>query len=370
MSFLRFKSIIYKEFIHIRRDKASFIIAVMMPIIFTLVFGYAVKMEVEYVPIAVLDADHTQASRELIEAFGASNFFQIKAYVDNIDEIENLIRNNTVKGGLVLRRGFSSEVGRNKGIDGQLIIDGSDPTIARTIFSSGSMLSTQYALKNQKKLVDIPLDMGIKTQVWFNPNMESSKFVIPGLIGIIMQNITIMLTSFSFVREKERGTIEQLIVTPLKNIELMLGKMIPYVVIGFVDFLIALFFGTWYFHVPIKGSVPLLLLLGLLFVFCALAIGMLISTLVGTQLQAMQIALLTLLPSVLLSGFMFPLEAMPKVIQWFGHIIPATYFIKILRSIILKGSGFEYLIGDTVALALLSVGLLTFAILRFRKSLD
>jgi ABC-2 type transport system permease protein len=327
-------------------------------------------MEVEYVPIAVLDADKTQESREFVHTFGASNFFQIAYYVDTVTEIENLIHENKVKGGLLLRRGFARQLGENKGIDGQLIIDGSDPTIARTIYSSGSMLSTQYALKGQKKIIALPLDLGIKTQVWFNPNMDSSKFVIPGLIGIIMQNITIMLTAFSLVREKERGTIEQLIVTPLKNLELMLGKMIPYILIGFVDFLIALSFGTWYFRVPIKGSVPLLLLLGLLFVFCALAIGMLISTLVGTQLQAMQITLLFLLPSVLLSGFMFPLEAMPQVIQWVGHILPATYFIKILRGIILKGSSWQYLMGDALALGVLSFALLSFAVLRFRKSLD
>lgn len=370
MSLLRFKSIIYKEFIHIRRDKASLVIAILMPIIFTLVFGFAVKMDVDYVPIAVFDADHTQASRALVNAFAASNYFQIAYYVDSTSEIEALIHSNKVKGGLVLKKGFSSQVGQNKGIDGQLIIDGSDPTISRTMYSSGSMLSTQYALQGSNKLLNLPLDMGIKTQVWFNPTMDSTKFIIPGLIGIIMQNITIMLTSFSLVREKERGTIEQLIVTPLKNIELMLGKMIPYVVIGFVDFVIALAFGTSYFHVPIRGNILVLLILGLVFVFCALAIGMLISTLVGSQLQAMQIALLTLLPSVLLSGFMFPLEAMPKVVQWLAHVIPVTYFIRILRGIILKGSDWTYLIGDTAALLTLSIILIFIAVSRFRKSLD
>lgn len=370
MNLLRLKSIIYKEFIHIRRDKASLVIALMMPILFTLIFGYAVKMEVEFVPIAVLDLDQTQDSRAFINAFAASGFFVIQDYVDTIIELEDKIQANEVKAGLLLRRGFAKALVNNQGIDGQLIIDGSDPTIARTVFSSGSLLSNQYVLKNATGTWQLPTTQGIKTQVWFNPNMDSSKFVIPGLIGIIMQNITIMLTSFSLVREKEKGTIEQLIVTPLKNTELMLGKMMPYILIGFVDFIIALGFGTWYFNVPIKGSLTLLLLLGLLFVFCALAIGMLISTVVGTQLQAMQVALLTLLPSVLLSGFMFPLEAMPKIIQWVGHIIPVTYFIKILRGIILKGSAIQYLIGNTVALAVLSLVLLTAAILRFKKSLD
>ena len=258
----------------------------------------------------------------------------------------------------------------------QLLVDGSDPTTARTAFSSGVMAAQQFGIKVMNQMADRQAQkassggIDVRTKVLYNPELKSQNFTIPGLIGLIMQNITILLTAFTLVRERERGTIEQIIVSPIKSPELILWKLLPYTIIGFFDFLYALAFGMWWFKVPCNGSIPLLIFLGIGFVICALAIGVLISTIAKTQLQAMQLAILALLPSILLSGFVFPREAMPKVIQWIGYAVPLTYFLNIIRGIILKGVGVSYLVNDIVMLMILGVVLLTLSIFRFRKKLD
>ena len=199
----------------------------------------------------------------------------------------------------------------------------------------------------------------------YNPDLRNQNFTIPGLIGLIMQNITILLTAFALVRERERGTIEQLTVSPLKAGEIILGKLVPYIFIGYLDFLFSLVLGITWFHVPINGSLLLLLILGFAFVICALAIGILISTISRTQLQAMQLTILVLLPSILLSGFVFPREAMPKAIQLIGNGLPLTYFLNILRGIITKGVGFQYLVSDVTMMCILGGVLLILSIIRF-----
>ncbi len=377
MSLQRLITIVKKEFIHIKRDKASLMIAVAMPLIFILVFGYAVNTDVENIEIAIMDMDKTQESREYIDKFINSNYFYSEIYIDNVNEMEELIDKGQVKGALVVPSDFARSLKRNENPNTQLIIDGTDPTIARTALQSGILISQMYSIENQKKNLGkpgpSPIEKGrieVRTRVWYNPNLESTKFTIPGLIGLIMQNITVMLTAFTLVREKEKGTLEQLIVTPIKSTELILGKMIPYVLIGSIDFLIALFFGIYWFNVPVEGSMLLLILLGFGFVICALAVGMLISTIAENQLQAMQMTILFMLPSVLLSGFVFPREAMPLPIEMAGNLIPLTYFINILRGIILKGIGLNYLWKDVAILLGFGMVLLMLASLRFKKKLD
>lgn len=377
MSVQRLVTIVKKEFIHIIRDKASLIIAVVMPLMFILIFGYAVNTDVENIDFAVLDQDKTKESREFINKFSNSNYFRTKYYLYSVGEIEESIDSGDVKAALIIPSGFAKKINRGEKSEGQLIIDGTDPTIARTALQSGVLISKMYSIKKQEKemlkIKVLPKDtnnVDLRTRVWYNPNLESTKFTIPGLIGLIMQNITVMLTAFTLVREKEKGTIEQLIVTPIKSFELILGKMIPYILIGFIDFLIALCFGTYWFKVPVQGSLFLLIILGLGFVICALAIGMLISTIAKNQLQAMQMTLLFLLPSVLLSGFVFPREAMPDIIFMGGYLIPLTYFTKILRGIILKGVGIEYLWKDVTILFVFGIIILMIASIRFKKRLD
>jgi len=370
MSFKRFFSIIKKEFIQIKRDKASFGIALVMPIMMMLLFGYAVSTELDNISMVVLDQSRTEASRELIDSFKNTGYFNVKGNVNSLDEIYKEIDKGKIHSALIIPAGFSEE----KSV--QLIIDGSDPTTARTAFNSGVITSENYGIKSIKKINEkLPgtinaEGINVSTRVLYNPSMRSQNFTVPGLIGLIMQNITIILTAFALVREKERGTIEQLLVSPLKPFEIIIGKLIPYIIIGFFDFLYSLFFGPYYFKVPMAGSMPLLIFLGAGFVICALAIGILISTVSKTQLQAMQLSVLIILPSVLLSGFMFPREAMPKVIQIFGYALPLTYFLNILRDIILKGLDISYLMGDLIPLFSLGFILLIISILSFRKKLD
>ncbi|SHK28715.1 ABC transporter permease [Tepidibacter formicigenes] len=377
MNIQRLLTIIKKEFIHIKRDKPSLVIAIMTPIVFIILFGYAVNTDVENIDMAVFDNDKTLESREFVTKLKNSNYFNPNIYVDNINELEKLIDKEEVKSAIVIPSGFSKDLKRNKNPKVQLIIDGTDPTIARTALQSGVLISNMYSIniqenimkKSGKILKQFPkIDM--KTRVWYNPNLESSKFIIPGLIGLIMQNITVMLTAFSLVREKERGTLELLIVTPIKSAELIIGKMVPYILIGSIDFIIALLFGTIWFDVPIKGNIYLLIFLGIGFVMCSLAIGMFISTVSVNQAHAMQLTILFILPSVLLSGFIFPREAMPNIIQIAGYTVPLTYFLKILRGIILKGIGIEYLLKEVIILLIFGTILLIISSIRFKKKLD
>lgn len=366
MSFYRLMSIIKKEFIHIKRDKASLFIVLMMPILFTVLFGYTITTEVDEIKLAVLDNDYSSESRTLVRKFAASNYFRPYEYVSSLETLEEMIDSNEVKSGLIIPHGYSN-LGEKKE-EALLIIDGTDPTVAQTALQSGTLIANVNSVDESTRVK--MTEGSLNTKVWYNPNLKSSNFIVPGLIGIVMQNITIILTAFSLVRERERGNLELLIVSPIKPSELIIGKMIPYISIGFIDFLIALFLGTQLFSIPIRGSLLLLMLLGFVFVITALSIGMLISTVARNQLQAMQITFIILLPTILLSGFMFPIDAMPSMVQNISKLLPATYFIIILRGIILKGTPFKLLITESLVLVLFSFVLLMAAIKKFHKSLD
>ncbi len=376
-SWKRFKAIVKKEFIQAKRDRISLVMPIMMPIVMMFLFGYAVNTEVDKVPTIVLDMNRTAESRAFVEHFAASGYFLIDGYADNENEIRDAIDADRVKVGIIIPPDFDRKIQRGEIAAPQLIVDGTDPTTARTAFSSGMLVSEMAT----RELLDERLNkMGgiaikapsvrVTTKVWFNPEMESLRFTIPALVGLILQNVTLMLTAFAMVREKERGTIEQLIVTPIRSFELIVGKLIPYIVIGYAGFLFALSICIFWFGITVVGNIWLLLLIGFLFVLCSLAMGMLISTFAGTQLQAMMGMVLILLPSILLSGFIFPREAMPPFIAALGYCIPLTYFLEILRGIVLKGVGMHYLWKNTLMLGGFTVVILALAVLRFRKRLD
>ncbi len=376
-SMQRFKAIIIKEFIQVKRDPIALRLPLVMPIAFMLLFGYAVTTEVDRIGMAVFDQSMTQESREYIEKFTVSDYFIVQYYVNSENELSELIDGGDAKAGLIIPSDYSTKLKNGKTPKTQLIIDGTDPTTARTAMNSGLLISEFYSRtfkeNTMKKLgvtaATLP-GVEMNTRVWYNPGLESNRFTIPGLVGLILQNITIMLTAFALVREKERSTIEQLIVTPVRSVELILGKLVPYVIIGYVSFLFALSLCVFWFKVSIAGSLALLLLLGFLFVYCSLSIGMLISTFARNQLQAMMAMVIVLLPSILLSGFIFPREAMPLVINWIGYLIPLTYFLDIIRGIVLKGVGVGFLWNDIIALSIFTLVILSMAVLRFRKSLD
>lgn len=372
MSFQRFISIVKKEFIQLKRDRASFGIALMMPVMMIFLFGYAVNTQLENISMGVLDQSNTTESRELIKSFENTGYFNITENQLSLSSIEEKIDKGEIHSALIIPPDYSRLLLQKESPKVQLIIDGSDPTTARTVFSSGVLAGESYGMKKISEINDKYYfkpnigGLSVNTKVLYNPDLRNQNYTIPGLIGLIMQNITVLLTAFALVRERERGTIEQLTVSPLKSSEIILGKLVPYILIGFFDFIFSLALGLLWFNVPIKGSLPLLLFLGLGFVICALAIGILISTISRTQLQAMQLSVLIILPSVLLSGFVFPREAMPKIIQLLGSLLPLTYFLNILRGIITKGVGMQYLYKDVVLLFSLGTMLLIISILRFR----
>ena len=370
-------SVIKKEFIQVRRDPISLRLPFIMPIVMMLLFGYAVNTEVDKIPTAVYDRSNTAESKAFLDRFTDSGYFITTENVHSEDSIKHLIESGKVKAGLIIPQDYSEKVRKNESAELQLVIDGSEPTTARTAQNSGLLISQMYSKEYiSENLVKYGISpdklhgISVKTDVWYNPDLENSKFTIPGLVGLILQNITIMLTAFALVREKERSTIEQLIVTPIKPSELILGKLIPYIAIGYSGFLFSLALCVWVFKVSIAGSLGLLLLLGFLFVYCSLSIGMLISTFAKNQLQAMIVMIFVLLPSILLSGFIFPRDAMPAAISYIGYIIPLTYFLDIIRGVMLKGIGMAYLWQDTAALLLFTVIILFIATKRFRKSLD
>lgn len=382
----RFVSIMKKEFIQVKRDPISMRLPIIMPIMLMMLFGYAVKTEVDTIPTVVLDQSNSKESRTYIEQFAASQYFVIHNYVYTTPELHGAIESGRAGAGLIIPEDYEERMATALSTSGEpaeilLLIDGSDPTTARTALSSGILVSRAYAQGNAPGALTAsgtPPSSGtlsagsatLHTRVLYNPNMDNNRFTIPGLVGLILQNITVMLTAFALVREKERGTIEQLMVTPVRPSELILGKLIPYIVIGYAGFLFSLALAIFWFKVSVAGNVFLLLILGLLFVICSLSMGMLISTFAQNQLQAMMVMILIILPSILLSGFIFPRAAMPVPVRLVGYAIPLTYFLHIIRGIMIKGVSPELLLGDTTALLVFTLVIIFIAVKRFRKSLD
>ncbi len=375
-SFARYVAIVKKEIIQIKRDKPSLAIAVMMPIMLLFLFGYAVNTDVDNLKTVVWDQSNSQASRQIVQKLANTQIFRITEYVYSYEEIERFINNGQAGVGIIIPPDFANKRDNQENTKIQVLIDGSDPNNARTAANNSLLIIQNEAISLQETYLEkqgvgkIETPIMAETRVLFNPNMKSIVFNVPALIGLIMQNVTMILTAFSLVREKERGTMEQLIVTPIRPAELILGKITPYVLIGLFSFSIVLLIGTSWFGVPVKGSIPLLFVLSILFLVTTLTLGIFVSTVSKTQLQAMQIAFALILPSVLLSGFMFPRETMPLVIQWLGGIIPLTYFLEILRGIFLKGVDLTSLWQETLGMTTIFLVICTVVILKFRKKIE
>jgi len=373
----RFVAVLKKEFLHIRRDRASLIMAIGMPIAMLLIFGYAINTNVEHLPTVVWDQAQTVDSRELITSIRNTQYMDPDNFVQGYKEIEGFLDSGRARAAVIIPPDFGKKIKGMKQASVQVLVDGSDPTVARAILSAVQMLGLNKSLQLQSERIvalgsasGLEMPLNLETRVWYNPDMKSRVFNIPALIGLILQSVIAMLTSFSIVREKERGTMEQLVVTPIRPLELMLGKLLPYVVIGFVSMSLIMATGIFWFGVVPVGSVPLLFLLSTLFLVTILAIGLLISSIASTQLQAMQMTFIMLLPSILLSGFIFPRETMPTFLHFLGGLLPLTYFLEIVRGIFLKGVGIQFLWQDTLTLCAFAVILLMIASKKFKKTLD
>lgn len=371
-NFKRILAIIRKEFSQIKRDKRTIAIIIMMPIMELLLFGYAASTSVDHIPTVVLNHDIGAESQALLEDLSNSQYFDFTYYAEDMADLQAQVDEGRARAGFVIPAEYSREIQSGKTAQVQLIVDGTDPTTAQTILSSagGVFQARSVEIIEETLGTTMPQPLELRSRVWYNPEMSSIHFNIPGLIGVILQTVTLMLTSFSIVRERERGTMEQLIVTPITNMELMIGKIIPYVIIGFVDIVLALALSVFWFRVPIAGSIPLLLVFSVIFLFGALGMGLLISIISKSQLQAMQLSMFMIMPNLLLSGYMFPRAAMPDLINRISTVLPLTYFINVLRGIILKGNGLRELYPEFLILTAFGVIFLVIATVKFKKKID
>jgi ABC transporter DrrB family efflux protein len=375
-------AILLKEFSHIRREPSTLYFMLLIPLLQTIVFGYAIDLKVEHIPTAVFDLDRTGTSRQLLGSFEATSTFRFVESVRSETDLKHALASGRAQVGIVIPADFTARLVAGRQAQVQVLVDGSDSTVANVALNTtnllGTRLSQQIGFRFVEALDRVPsrdaegraaLPIEMRPRLLYNPNLESAHFFVPGLVGIILQVVLLFLTSFAIVRERERGTLEQLFVTPVGRLGLLLGKLVPYALIGVLEILIVLGAMVFLFGVPIRGDVLLLLALGALFIVTALAMGLLVSTLAKTQLQGMQFAFLVMLPSVLLSGFMFPRSEMPLPIYAVTFILPVTYFIEILRGIVLRGAEFADLIPSVIGLSLCCLGLLGVSLARFRKQL-
>lgn len=365
-------SIIYKESIHILRDPKTLFLMLLIPSIQMIVFGYAIDLDVKHIATVVYNLDGRRESRELLDAMINSGYFKIKRMAFSDDELFTAIVRGETRVGIKIPPDYTDNVLMGRKATVQVLIDGSSSTEAMQALNVANAIALRESLQIVSSTIGFgsgqPIEM--RPRVQFNPDMKTANFMVPGLAGIIMQMVTMLLTAFAIVREKETGTLEQLMVTPVARFGLMLGKLIPYGVIGALETSSVLLIMRLLFGVPIAGSVTLLAAFSLIFLFTALGLGLLISTFSSNQMQALQLAFLVMLPSVLLSGFVFPQENMPQVIWAVGQFLPVTYFIRILRGIIIRGAGFYDLWHWAAILGTMGLIILTISALRFRKTLS
>ena len=377
MNITRLLALIRKEFIQIVRDPRTLTIIFIMPLLQLLLMGFSATSDVRNVPLAVLDQDRSPAVRDFLAAFRAADYYHIDFDVTSEDEMRKLIDGGKAGAGLIIPPGYADKIASGQTAEVGFVIDGSDPSIASTGLAaakqiaqakSTALLITRAEQRGQGSAVQPLIDM--RTQVWYNPDLISAYNMVPAMIGMILLFLTIQLTAAAVVRERERGTMEQLSVTPLTSAELMIGKLAPFVVIALLDTVEIVIVGVLIFNVPINGSLVLLFALSSLFLMTTLSIGLLISTVARTQREAQMNSMLVTLPALFLSGFFFPIAAMPKLLQYISYAIPLRYFLIIARSIVLKGVGAEALVSEIVALIVFGVLITSLAVWRFRKTLD
>nr|WP_044199069.1 ABC transporter permease [Oscillochloris trichoides] len=369
--------IIRKEFIHIIRDPRTLAVMFVMPLLQLILLGYAATSDVRNVPLAVYDQSRTPQSRRLVEAFVASGQFAVTQVATSEQDLARLVDSGRAQAGLIIPPSYATDLLGGRTAQAAFVLDGSDPSVASTSLSAARLIGQVEATTIQQQNlarraggVALATPIEVRTRVWYNPDMASAYFMVPALIGMILQIQATLLTASAIVRERERGTIEQLIVTPIRPWELIVGKILPFALVALLITVEVLVIGTFWFKVPIRGSLPLLLGISCLFLLSSLGIGLLISTVAQTQQEAFLLTFLTLLPSVFLSGFIYPIAAMPLALQFVSGFIPLTYFLVVVRGIVLKGIGIPDLGNQIVALTIFGIVLIILASARFRKRLD
>ena len=366
----RFGPMFRKEFIQMRRDRLTLGIMVGIPVLQLLLFGFAIQTDVRHIPTVVLDESRTPSSRDAIAAFENTGNFRIIAHVDGRDALDAWIARGDAQAGIAIPHDFPRDLARGSTATMQVVVDASDPLSSQAALAAAAGVAQVRNLAILSAAAGRPLPLETRVRPRYNPGLRSPNYIVPGLVGVILTMTMILVTAMAIVRERERGTLEQLIVTPITKTELMLGKIAPYVGVGLVQMTTVLLLGRFVFDVPLTGNVLLLYSIALVFIVASLAFGLFVSTLVRTQQQAMQASFFFVLPNILLSGFMFPRQAMPTVFQWIGAFLPLTHFLKVLRGILLKGVGVTELWRELVILLLFATVLIALSVRRFQKTLD
>ncbi|MGA3160539.1 MAG: ABC transporter permease [Terracidiphilus sp.] len=377
MNLTRLLAIAGKEVVQILRDTRSLIIVVLMPAVLVLLFGYGVNLDLKGLPVYVLDQDGSQQSQDLLKHFQASEYFHVARVVSNYLALTRAIDDGYAKMGIVVPWDFSQRLRDGRPVEIQAIVDGSDDNTANVLIGYSQAVVQGYAAQMQidwlrsRGLSIQPAAMNVETRTWYNEDLESSAFIIPGVLALVMSVIGAFLTSLTIAREWERGTMEQLISTPVTAMEIMLGKLAPYFVLGMFDTIISALIAIYWFQVPFRGSWVTLMVASAMFMIVVLSLGFFISVLAKSQFAASQIALLiTFLPAFLLSGFLFSIEQMPIVLQWITRILPARYYVSVLKKIFLKGTPAAMLYADLIPLVVFTLVLALVATRSFHKRLE
>lgn len=357
-----------KEFIQMRRDRLTFALIFGIPVIQLLMFGYAIRMEVRNLPMVVLDYSQSSESRALIQIMANTRNFRLAGAVSSYEQVRDAIASGRARAAIVIPADFQRSIKRGRTAEAQVIVDAADPLASSAAISGAALAGSVRALQLNPAAASRPLPLEVRVRPWYNPALRSEAYIVPGLIGVLLSLTLLMITAIAVVREREHGTFEQLVVTPISKTDIILGKLLPFVMVAYLQMTSVLIVGKLLFDVPIRGSILLLYALSAPFIVANLAVGLLVSTLVKTQIQAMQLSVFFLMPNILLSGFMFPRDAMPPIAQWIGMALPLTFYLDILRGVLLKGIGFAYLWHETLILSVFAGALITFSVIRFSKT--
>lgn len=366
----RFWPMLWKEFIQMRRDRLTLAMVTTLPAVQLILFGYAIQTDVRNLPTVVLDESRTSDSRRLISVIGNTGNFRIVGDVATRDEVRHAVLSARAAAALIIPPEYARDVRAGRTATAQMIVDASDPQTSAAAMSGAQLAAAAVATEIVAARFATPPPLDLRVRPWFNPAQRSAVFIVPGVIGVLLTITLTLITSTAIVRERERGTLEQLVVTPIGKTSLMLGKLVPFMLVGYVQMTVVMGLGRLIFRIPIEGSLLMLYLLAIPFMIASLGVGLLISTVARTQAQAMQLSFFFMLPNILLSGYIFPRVAMPEPAQWVGLALPLTYFLKVLRGILLKGVGFADVWQPTLSLLALATVLIAISVRRFRKTIE
>jgi ABC-2 type transport system permease protein len=375
---LRLREMLKKEFIQVFRDKRTRFLLFGPPIIQMVIFGYAATLDIQNVPAVIVDYENSQVSRDFVSRFEGSHYFNVRARTLDRETVRRLIDRGDVVMAVQINAGFSELLRKGQTAPVQVIVDASNSNTALVSLGYVNQVASKFAQDYQTEMINrtapgllpqLP-SIVLERQPWFNPDLRSQWFFVPGVMGNLITLVIVILTAFAVVREREIGTLEQIMVTPIRQVEFILGKTIPFFLIGLLDAALITAVGTFWFHVPLRGSLMVLTCGTVLYLLCVLGIGLLISTLSETQQQAMVSAFFFLMPAIIFSGFASPISSMPVLLQWITYLDPLRYFIVILRGVFLKGVGFDVLLPQMECLAVFAAVILAASVLRFSKSLD